>query len=113
MPTWKQSAWTGPIAGVTTGTALATIGLSWSPVAMYFVLPVLLVCLRLATALGSTVKVDYKTCCAFLAVLMPVCFALYGALIAIPKTHFGKLWTIAAIVAANGAAIVWFATHSA
>jgi hypothetical protein len=109
MTTWKQSQWSGPLAGAASGTALATIGLTWSPVAMYFVLPFLLLGIRLAAVLGSTVKVDYKTGCAFLAVLMPICFALYGALLAIPRTRSGKLWTAAAIVATNGAAVVLLA----
>jgi len=109
MITLKQSPWTGPAAGAASGIALATIGLTWSPVFMYFVLPFLLLGIRLAALLGSTAKVDYKTGCAFLAVLMPVCFALYGALLTIPKTRSGKLWTAAAIVAANTAAVTLLA----
>jgi hypothetical protein len=76
---------------------------------MYFVLPVMLVGIRFAAILGTPVVIDYRTACVLLAVLTPVCFALYGALLALPNTRRGRFWIGGCIVAANAIAAMLMA----
>ena len=104
MTALKSLAWVGPLSGAGVGTALAAIGLTFSHLAFYFVMPLAILGLRALDKAGVPLHLDFRASLVLLAVVTPVVFAAYGAALVIPSGRAAKVRVGTIIVAANVAA---------